>query len=78
MCFQPLSFTTGKVLALVMPSFVWDTPYKVLWKWDRRLEYIVQINFSAAFDRVNHKGILFKFCSVGVRGSVLSVLSQFL
>ena len=39
---------------------------------------IVQIDFSAAFDRVNHQGILFKFCSVGVGGSVLSVLKQFL
>ena len=38
----------------------------------------VQINFSAAFDRVNHQGILFKLCSVGVGGSVLSVLTQFL
>ena len=39
---------------------------------------IVQIDFSAAFDRVNHHGILFKLCSVGVGGSVLSVLTQFL
>ena len=39
---------------------------------------IVQIDFSTAFDRVNHKGILFKLCSVGVGGSVLSVLTQFL
>ena len=39
---------------------------------------IVQINFSAAFDRVNNQGILFKLCSVGVGGSVLSVLTQFL
>ena len=39
---------------------------------------IVQINFSAAFDRVNHQGILFKLCSVGVERSVLSVLTQFL
>ena len=39
---------------------------------------IVQIDFSAAFYRVNHQGILFKLCSVGVRGSVLSVLKQFL
>ena len=38
---------------------------------------IVQID-SADFDRVNHQGILFKFCSVGVEGSVLSVLTQFL
>ena len=39
---------------------------------------IVQIEFSAAFDRVNHQGILFKLCFVGVGGSVLSVLTQFL
>ena len=34
---------------------------------------IVQIDFSAAVDRVNHQGILFKLCCVGVGGSVLSV-----
>ena len=39
---------------------------------------IVQIYFSATFDRVSHQGILFKLCSVGVGGSVLSVLKQFL
>ena len=39
---------------------------------------IVQIDFSAAFDRVTHQEILFKLCSVGVGGSVLSVLTQFL
>ena len=39
---------------------------------------IVQIDFSAASDRVNHQGILYKLCSVGIGGSVLSILSQFL
>ena len=39
---------------------------------------IVQINFSAAFDRVNHLGILYKLCSVGIGGSALSILTQFL
>ena len=39
---------------------------------------IFQIDFSAAFDRVNHQGILFKLCPVGVGGSVLSVVTQFL
>ena len=39
---------------------------------------IVQIIFSTTFDRVNHQGILFKLCSVGVGGSVLSVLTHFL
>ena len=39
---------------------------------------IVQIDFIAAFDRVNHQGILYKLCSVGIVGSVLSILTQFL
>ena len=37
---------------------------------------IVQIDFSAAFDRVNHQEILYKLSSVGIGGSVLSVLTQ--
>ena len=39
---------------------------------------IVQIDFSAAFDRVNHLGILYMLCSVGILGSVLSILTEFL
>ena len=39
---------------------------------------IFQIDFSAAFDRVNHQGILYKLSSVGIGGSVLSILTQFL
>ena len=39
---------------------------------------IVQIDFCAAFDRVNHQGILYRLCSVGMGGSVLSILTQFL
>ena len=39
---------------------------------------IVQIDFSAAFDRVNHLGILYKLCSVGIEISVLSILTQFI
>ena len=37
----------------------------------------MQIDFSAAFDRVNSQGILYKLRSVGIGGSVLSVLMQF-
>ena len=33
----------------------------------------MQIDFGAAFDRVNHLGILYKFCSVGIGGSVVSI-----
>ena len=39
---------------------------------------IVQIDFCAAFDWVNHQGILYMLCSVGIGGSVLSILTQFL
>ena len=38
----------------------------------------MQIDVSAAFDRVNHLGILYKLCSVGIGGSVLSILTPFL
>ena len=37
----------------------------------------MQIDFSAAFDRVNHQGILNKLYSVGIGGSVFSILTQF-
>ena len=39
---------------------------------------IVQIDFSAAFDRANHLGILYKLYSMDIGGSVLSILIQFL
>ena len=39
---------------------------------------IVQIDFSVAFDRVTHLRILSQLCSVGIGGSVLSILTQFL
>ena len=39
---------------------------------------IMQIDFSAAFDMVNHMGIFYNICSVGIGGSVLSILTQFL
>ena len=38
----------------------------------------VHIDFSTAFDRVNHQGIIYRLSSVGIGGSVLSVLTQFL
>ena len=34
---------------------------------------ILQIDFSAAFERVNQLVILYKLCSVGIGGSVLSI-----
>ena len=35
---------------------------------------IVQIDFTVAFDRVNHQGTFYKLSFVGIGGSVLSVL----
>ena len=46
---------------------------------DRAAEVrVVQLDFSAAFDRVNHSGLIYKLKSVGVGHPVLSVLEQFL
>lgn len=39
---------------------------------------IVPIFFRAAFDLIQHGGILLKLCSVGIGGTVLSVRLQFL
>ncbi len=39
---------------------------------------VVQLDFSAAFDRVIHAGLLRKLQSFGVGGLVLSILTQFL
>ena len=38
----------------------------------------LQIDFSAVFDRVNHQGIFYKLCSVGIGCSMLSISTQFL
>ena len=40
--------------------------------------YIVQLDFSAALDRVSHSGLLFNLKSIGVGGSVLSICREFL
>ena len=42
---------------------------------------IMQIDFSAAFEWVNHLGfsiLVYRLCSVGIGGSVLYILTQFL
>ena len=40
--------------------------------------YIVQLDFSSAFGRVSHSGLLFKLKSIGVGGSVLFICIKFL
>ena len=39
---------------------------------------IVKIDCSAAFDRVDHRGILYMLCILGIGGSALFKLTQFL
>ena len=39
---------------------------------------IVHLDFSAAFDRVSHSGLVFELKSIGVGGSALSISTEFL
>ena len=74
MCFQPPSLLIGKVWVPMMHC-VSHTLQSALESEQEVM--IVQIDFSAAFDRVNHRGILSMLCSVGIGGSVLSMLTPF-
>ena len=40
--------------------------------------YIVQLDFSAAFNRVSHSGLCFKFKSIIIGGGLLSICIEFL
>ena len=76
MCFQPPCVLIGKVWvsdALLCMSHTLQSALE-----SGQEAGIVQIDFSAAFDRVNHQGILYRLCSVGIGGSVLFTLTQFL
>ena len=49
------------------------------WSFDRSFWVSYQFNnLIWPFDRVNHRGILYKLCSVGIGCSVLYVLTHFL
>ena len=76
MCFQPPNLLIGKVWVPVMHFFMSDTLQSSLESGQE--VRIMQINFSAAFDRVDHQEILYKFCSVCIGGYLLSILTQFL
>ena len=39
---------------------------------------LVQLDFSAAFDRVSHRCLLFKLRDAGIGGPILAVLDDFL
>ena len=76
-CVQPLSFLIGKVWVPVMHFCA--CPHTLQSALESGHEArIVQIDYSAVFDRFNHQGILYKLRFVGIGGSVLSVLTQFL
>ena len=77
-CFQPPSLLIGKVWAPVIHALLCVSHTLQSALESGQETRIVRIDFSAAFDRVNHQGILCKLNSVGIGGSVLSVLTQFL
>ena len=68
-CFQPPSLLIGICDALL--CITCDALLCVSYTLQSALESeqearIVQIDFSAAFDRVSHQGILYRLCFVGV------------
>ena len=73
-CLQPPSLLIGKVWVPVMHFCACHISALESGQGDRT----VQIDFNAAFDRVNHQGNLYKLCSMGICGSMLSILIQFL
>ena len=76
LCFQPPSLLIGKVWVPVMHFCACPIHCRVHWRvWMRLGSWT---DFSAEFDRVNHMGILYQLCFVGIEGSVLSILTQFL
>ena len=53
------------------------TTYRFLWTgaWRKGL---LKLDFSAAFDRVSHRGLLHKLWSIAVERQLLSIVSEFL
>ena len=78
MCFQPPSLLIGKVRVGACDSLLCVSLTLQSALESGQEARIVPIDFSAAFDNGNHQDILCELCSVTIRGSVLSVLTQFL
>ena len=72
-CFQPPSLLIGKVWVPVMHFCACLIHCKVHWREGRRLGSCRLISAQGF-----RAGILYKPCSVGIGGSVLSILTQFL
>ena len=77
MCFQPPSLIIWKGLVVCDAFFCVSHTLQSAMESGQEAR-VVQIDFSAAFDRVNHQGILYRLCSVVIGGSLLSILTQFL
>ena len=75
--FQPPCLHIGKVCVPVMHFLCVSHTQQSALESEHEAR-ILQIGFSAAVDRVNHQGILYKLCYVGIGGYVLSILTQFL
>ena len=66
---QLLSLLLGKVCSALMHALPYLTTFRSPYMQGGVLYH--QLDFSAAFDRVNHSGLLLK--SIGVGGSVMSI-----
>ena len=75
--FQPPSLLIRKVLVPMMHCCARPIHCKVNWRMERRLGSCRFIS-AQPVTWVNREGILYKLCSVGIGGSVLSTLTQFL
>ena len=70
-CFQPPSLLIGKVWVGVIHFCVSHALQNALES--RQEARIAQIDSRAAFDRVEHQGIRYILCPVGIGGSVLYI-----
>ena len=75
-CFQPSSLLIGNTGPCDVLLCVSHTPQSALES--EQEARVVQIYFSADFDKVNHQGILYKLYSVCIGRFVLSILTLFL
>ena len=76
-CFKPHSLLIAKLWVPVAQFCACSLHFQSALKsgQEARIEHI---DFSAAFERVNHQEIMYKLSSLGIGGSVLSILTQFL
>ena len=52
------------------------TVCRLLWAGEGMKGRLVQLDFSAAFDKVSHCGLLYRLWSTGVGGQFLSIISK--